>query len=154
MVLILLLLILLLLLVIICALKILHHFYFIQKIKNKWLSWFITCIPILIIFLLFNIVNSIVIIIHFIIFSGIAKLIMLIKNKIHPKDFSFYFEGILAIILTIIYLSIGAYLDYHVFLFESLTILFFVYPFFHPHNISIKQQYLFQLFSISFLYVI
>ena len=40
---------------------------------------------------------------------------MLIKNKIHPKDFSFYFEGILAIILTTIYLSIGAYLDYHVF---------------------------------------
>lgn len=115
MIIILLILITLLVLMVISATKILHHFYFIKKIKNKWISWLVACIPILFILLLFNTVNFAVIIMHFILFTGIAKLIMLVIKKIHPKDFAFYLEGSLAIILTTVYLLIGFYLDYHVF---------------------------------------
>lgn len=84
---------------------------FISKIKSRILRTIISLIPIIIIFLIFNMVNSIVILLHLSIFVGISSIIFkLFKKK--DKYKLIVFSGIL---ITTIYLSIGVYLDYHIF---------------------------------------
>ena len=92
-----------------------HKFSFIKKIKNKFLSWLTSLLPILLIFLFFNYVNALIIIIHLIIFFGISGVIVKITGKLRKISTKYYLSGFLAILLTTIYLSIGTYLDYHVF---------------------------------------
>lgn len=111
----LLLIILLLLLIIFYDIKNINNFNFIKKIKNKKLQWIIPLIPILIIMLLFNYVNSLVILIHLAIFFLISNLLIYLIKKIFKKDFSFNLSGALAIIFTFIYLGIGAYFAYHIY---------------------------------------
>ena len=104
-----------LILTIIYLITIIHKFSFIKNIPNKKLSWLISILPITIIFLFFNYVNSLVIIIHLIIFFFLTKLIFYLIKKVIKKEFTYNTLGIISIIITLIYLSIGAYLDYHVF---------------------------------------
>ena len=107
--------ILILILTIIYLIMKIHKFSFIKNISNKKLSWLISILPITIIFLLFNYVNSLVIIIHLIIFFFITKLLFYLIKKILKKEFNYDTLGITAIIITTIYLGIAAFLDYHVF---------------------------------------
>ena len=44
-----------------------HKFSFIKKMNNQLLSWFISIIPVILIFLFFNYVNALVIILHYLI---------------------------------------------------------------------------------------
>ena len=91
-----------------------QKFSFIKNINNKLLKFIISILPILILFLLFNFVNFAVIIIHLAIFMLLSELIIkLIKMK-NKKEFNRYYAGITGILLTIVYLGLGAYLDYHV----------------------------------------
>ena len=92
-----------------------HKFSFIKKMNNQLLSWFISIIPVILIFLFFNYVNALVIILHYLIILGIIHLLYIVIKKILKKELSYNILGFTAIIVTIIYLSIGAYLDYHVF---------------------------------------
>ena len=88
-----------------------HKISFINKIVNKKLSWLLSIVPIIILFLFFNLINSFVIIVHILLFLGLNTIVIkLLKRKI-----SFDIKGLFTIIITIIYLTIGAYLDYHVF---------------------------------------
>lgn len=105
--------------VILCALIIvdvikLKKFNFIKKIDNKLLQWLITLIPFIIILVVFNYMNAFVIFIHLAIFFLISDLIVYLIKKIWKKEFKFYLSGIIAISLTIVYLSIAAFIDYNV----------------------------------------
>ena len=84
---------------------------YINSINNKLVRILLSLIPIVIIFLIFNVVNSIVILLHLCIFISISSLIF---RMIKMKD-KYDLIVLIGIITTIIYLSIGAYLDYHVF---------------------------------------
>ena len=84
---------------------------YINSINNKLVRILLSLIPIVIIFLIFNVVNSIVILLHLCIFISISSLIF---RMIKMKD-KYNLIVLIGIITTIIYLSIGAYLDYHVF---------------------------------------
>ena len=89
-------------------------FDFIKKIKNKKIQWLISLIPIIIIGLIFNYVNTFVILIHLAVFFLISELIVYLIKKIFKKEFKFYLSGIIAVSITIIYLSIAAYIAYNV----------------------------------------
>ena len=86
-----------------------------NKINNKLFSWLISFIPIIILFILFNYVNFIVIIFHLAIFIFLVRIIGYFINKIIKKEISVNILILLSLIITIVYLGIGAYLDYHVF---------------------------------------
>ncbi len=105
--------IILLLIILFDTIKI-KKFDFIKKIKNKKLQWLVSLVPIVIISLLFNYVNVFVILIHLAIFFLIGDLIIYLIKKIFKKEFKFYLSGIIAISLTVVYLSIAAYIAYNV----------------------------------------
>ena len=86
----------------------------ISKIKNKKLAWLISIIPILLIILFFNYVNAFVILVHLAIFFGLSNFIFYLIKKFFKKEVNPNIKGITAILVTIIYLSIGAYLAYHI----------------------------------------
>ena len=86
-----------------------------NKINNKIISWIVSLIPIVILFIYFNNVNFIVIVIHLAIFISIMKLFGFIYKKIIKREITSNILVISAILLTVIYLGIGVYLDYHVF---------------------------------------
>ena len=86
-----------------------------DKINNKLLSWLISFIPIIILFILFNYVNFVVIIFHLAIFIFIVRIIGYLIKKIMKKEISVNVLVLLSLIITIVYLGVGAYLDYHVF---------------------------------------
>ena len=88
---------------------------FIKNIKNKKLKWLVTLLPIVIILILFNYVNAFIIFIHFSIFLLLSKLVVYLIKKIFRLDIKFDLAPILSIIITIIYLSFGAYFGYHVY---------------------------------------
>lgn len=101
-----------LLLILICyTVMLFTKIKYINSINNKLVRILLSLIPIVIIFLIFNVVNSIVILLHLCIFISISSLIF---RMIKMKD-KYNLIVLIGIITTIIYLSIGAYLDYHVF---------------------------------------
>ena len=92
-----------------------HKFPFIQKVKNKFLKWFISIIPIILIVLIFNYVNALVIIFHFALFFLVSEVISFIIAKLRKNIISYYLTGIIAIVFTFVYLIYGAYQAYHVY---------------------------------------
>ena len=87
----------------------------IQKINNKFLQIIVSMIPFAILFILFNYVNLLVILIHLFIFFNISNFLHFIVEKITHKKINTSYFTVIAIIITSFYLGIGAYLDYHVF---------------------------------------
>lgn len=81
------------------------------KIKNKIIRFFVTCVPFIILFILFGIVNALVVILHLFIFTIITNILFLIVSKKDKNQLVL----LIGTIITCIYLGIGAYLNYHVF---------------------------------------
>lgn len=78
--------------------------------KKKIVSWCLSLIPIILIFSIFNIVNSIVIIFHYEIMFVLVYLVMVILKKKNNN-----WLVIISTLLTIVYLGYGAYQDYHIY---------------------------------------
>ena len=106
--------------------KCFYKFSFLNKItKNKYLKLLLCFLPFLICILLLNYVDVIIIIFHLTIFLILVLFFFLLYQKIKKVDLDKkkYFQklniidlrNIIAIILTIVYLGIGAYLDLNVF---------------------------------------
>ena len=74
--------------------KNIRKYHFVKNTKNKYLSWLITILPFIIIRLLFNGVNTIIIILHLIIFLIIAEAIIYIIKRICKKEFKCNITGI------------------------------------------------------------
>lgn len=97
------------LLIIFYLTKNIHKLEFIKNIKNNFLSWIISFIPFIIIFILFNYINSFIIIFHFFLFLLLAKLIVKMTKK-NSMSLSLF----IAISFTLLYLGIGIYNAYHI----------------------------------------
>ena len=82
-----------------------------NKIKNKWIYRMVLLSPILLFFIGFMIdsINSIVVYIHFFLFSLLIELILIKKKNIKP-----YISLAIGLILTTIWLSYGYYMAHHV----------------------------------------
>ncbi len=87
---------------------------FIKNINNRLLRIIICIVPIIFLFLLFDFINSLIIIIHLSIFIKLTELSFIIFKRINNRDFSYYSIMIISIILTSLYLGIGVYNNYHV----------------------------------------
>ena len=105
---------LILFLVLYYVLKRIQKLNFIQKINNKYIRWIISLIPIITLFIIFNYVDFVIILFHLMFFIFIFEVIILIIQKFYKRKFKYYYAGIIGIIITIVYLSIGMYLNYHV----------------------------------------
>lgn len=107
--------ILLLLFMVIYIIKSFTMIKIIEKIKNKYIRVIISLLPLILVFILFNYVNAVVILFHLFIFLVLSQILFFIYKKISKKNIDKSIHVICGIIITVIYLSIGAYLDYHVF---------------------------------------
>ena len=105
----------LLILIIMYDITRLQKFMFIKSQKRKLLKWIISLIPFFVIFLLFNYINFIVIIVHLALFMLLSEFLFYLIKKIFKIKFDYYYAGIMGVLITVIYLGIGMYLDYHVF---------------------------------------
>ncbi len=87
-----------------------------NKINNKFFRTIITIIVLSLLFIFFDLVNVFVIYFHLILFLLIYNFgfYFINKNRSKKKSISHDKIFIIALITTIIYLSIGAYLNYHV----------------------------------------
>ena len=102
-----------LLLIIVYLVKSFTKLDIVKKQKKKYkkvLLSLIPLIPIILLFIIFNVVNAVVILIHLAIFILLTQIVFSVIKK-NKKD---YYVILIGIILTIIYLSIGVYLDYNV----------------------------------------
>ena len=95
-----------------------QKFNFIKKIagEKKWLLRLLSAIPILIIIVFgyYNVINTVIVAIHLMIFWAIFDFVGFLVKKIAHKEAKIYWQGILTLIVTAIYLSIGWYSAHHV----------------------------------------
>ena len=93
-----------------------HSLEIVKKIKNKYLSWILSSIMLLIIFIInkFDFFDYDVIIIHFLLFYFILKFIFYLINKFLKKNINSYILYFLSFLFTVIYLCNGYYLAHYV----------------------------------------
>ena len=95
--------------------KYIRKFKIFDKIENKYIRFIVAFIPFVPLFIFFNIVNVFVILFHLFIFCLITQLVLFLIKKYFNKELPKYLIILCSVIITTIYLGIGAYLDYHVF---------------------------------------
>lgn len=83
-------------------------------IKNKYISYIIVILFILILSLILNFITTAIIMIHYFIIWLFMDIIFIIIKKIRKKDFKHYISGIITIIFVSIYIGIGIYNVYDV----------------------------------------
>ena len=95
-----------------------HRCSFLTKLsdKHKFLSYFLSILPIFLIFLfgLINLMSIAVVMLHLMVFVIVADLIACIARKISGKKFGYTTQTVLAVITCAIYLGIGWYNAHHV----------------------------------------
>lgn len=87
----------------------------IKKIKYKIIRIIIAFLLICSFFLIFDFINSLVIIIHVFLLTLIAQLCLFIFKKVSKKSTKDYYVLLLGLAFSVVYLSIGAFLDFKVF---------------------------------------
>ena len=87
-----------------------------DKVKNNYVKILLSILPLVLLFFITNFVNAVIIIIHIFIFTLIAQLLFYIIKKYNKKiAIKDYYRILLGVLITVIYLGIGYYLDHHVF---------------------------------------
>lgn len=86
------------------------------RIKNKAITWVILVLDLIILisFLYIDQVNTIVILLNFVVFLMIFDLILWIAKKVSKNNFNYGVSFICAILVTSIYLGLGVYNAYHI----------------------------------------
>ena len=96
-----------------------HRFSFIQKLgrKNRLLSWLAALVPLALLGLwaLFNVTTLIVVLLHLTVAFLLCGLLALLIRKIGKRSLPYDAEGAAALLLTLVYLSVGWYMAHHVF---------------------------------------
>ena len=86
--------------------------------ENKWIEIFISSVLVIIVFvvswLLLDLMNAIIILLHLAVIWLIGDFITFIVQKIRKQDFGRYYTGVLVMAFTVIYLCTGWYLANHV----------------------------------------
>ena len=87
--------------------------------EHRFLSWILAVVPVaalvVCLILAINAFSMIVVILHLIVAWLICDLIGFIVKKIRKKPWKYYYQGIAAILLTVIYLSFGWYYAHHIY---------------------------------------
>ena len=95
-----------------------RKFRMVRKLSggNRLLSWFLAAIPVagLILYAVHDTVNGVIVLIHLLVFWLLAELLGVIIRKASGKKWDFYLEGVVAVVVSVIYLSAGWYLAHHV----------------------------------------
>lgn len=105
----------LLVFMIIYLIKCLGMLKIVNKIKNKYLRLLVKVCPFIILYLIFGFINAVVIVIHLFIFVVFSQFILFLYKKVSNKKINDYLFLLCGLVITTIYLSIAAYLDYHVY---------------------------------------
>ena len=97
-----------------------HRFSFIKKIgkKSRLLSWLAALVPLALtglFMLFFNTTTLIVVLLHLTAAFLLCSLLALLIRKIGKRAIPYDAEGAAAILLTVVYLSVGWYMAHHVF---------------------------------------
>lgn len=96
-----------------------HCFEYIRKIaqERRALSWLIASMPVCVIavFFFLETVSTTVFVLHLMVFWLLCDLANVIIKKIRKKDFRRYYAGAAAILVTVVYLSVGWYYGHHVY---------------------------------------
>ena len=90
---------------------------FIRELKiNKYIKSLLIILILCLLLIFYNLVNFIIILIHLGFFIAISYLVLLLLSKVTKKKINMNnYKVLLGFILTIVYLGIGTYLNYHVF---------------------------------------
>ena len=93
-----------------------RKFYIISRINNKKISWIITIIPILFLigYIIYDNINGIIILLYLSFFMLFSDFVFWIIKKILKREFKYYISGLIAILVTIAYLTNAYYLAHHV----------------------------------------
>lgn len=97
-----------------------YKFRFMKKItmNKKFLTILLSIIIILVMFtvltITMNMMNSIIVLMHLVVIWLIVDFIFFIIKKCRKKPFKFYFQGIIAMVLTAVYLTFGWYFAHNV----------------------------------------
>ena len=96
------------------------NFTFIKKISGgrRWLGRLI-CLALFaalfaVLYFTMNLMNAMVCVVHLVVFWLICDLVALIARKVRHKKKGKYFAGAIALLLCVLYLAVGWYLDHHV----------------------------------------
>ena len=94
-----------------------RKYYLLSKVANKKVGWILSILPAVFftIYIIFDRVNGILVLLHLSLFTMICDLIFKIIEKIRKKKFKYYFSGICALVITVVYFSIAAFFFYHVY---------------------------------------
>ncbi len=96
-----------------------RKFSFVKKLteKYKWLNLAFALLPLAVIavFCFIDMINTLVVVVHLIIFWGLSDLVFLIIKKAAHKSFRRYWQGLAAVAVTALYLGSGLFFNYHVF---------------------------------------
>lgn len=94
------------------------HFVAVLSHDNKTAGLLISCavciIPMVLIWVLLGYMNAIIILIHLVVFWGIADWIRGMLIKYRKKEIRYHYTAMAAIVVTILYLGVGALQAYHV----------------------------------------
>ena len=96
-----------------------HNFTFIRALgeKSRLLAWFAALLPLLltgVFWVRFNVMTLFVVLLHMMAAFFLCGLVFLLIRKIGRCEISYNLEGAAAIVLTVIYLSVGWYNGHHV----------------------------------------
>ena len=94
-----------------------RKYYLLSKVTNKKVEWFLSIIPAIIftIYIIVDRINGIVVLLHLSLFSLICDLIFKVIEKIKKKEFKYYYSGVCAIVITVVYFAIASFFAYHVY---------------------------------------
>ena len=97
-----------------------HGFSFVRALegKNRLLSWAVALLPLLLLglfWLRFNLTTFFVVLLHLMAAFLLCGLVAFLIRKFGKYEFSYDIEGAAAILITVIYLSIGWYMGHRVF---------------------------------------
>lgn len=88
---------------------------FIKQINNKYLRLLCLVLPLVILYIIIGLVNFVIVLLHLMFFIFISEIVMKIVNKSIKKNYSYNYAYLIGLMITVIYLGIGIYLNYHVF---------------------------------------
>lgn len=97
-----------------------HRFEAVRRYacEHKKLSWLVAAIPVMVIilFLVLKTVATVIVILHLLVFWILCDLAgLIIRRAVKKKKFKYYYQGIIAICITAVYMTVAWYLAHHVY---------------------------------------
>ena len=94
-----------------------HRFTCLKAMRNRALSWLLAVLPVAAVacFAFINIPTMVVVFLHLIIIWLLCDLVIFAVVRIRKKPFRRYYQGIAALVITLVYLGAGWFFAHHIF---------------------------------------